>query len=343
MLDFWLERTIDWNILCNSKDDKIKENLWFKTELLRSKLPYVEQIETTNLCSFSCVMCPRGQGKMTRNNKEMSMDLFKSIVSQIEYSWKKQLNTKRDPKLILNSIDYIEEVGLRLHHFGSPLLDKRLIERIEYIKKYCSFPIHMSISAEHLSQNISNSLLNTNIERLVIALDGNDQDSYASVRGPNVNYDKACENINYLISLKKNKKANTIIDIQYINLNQNQNEIYLFEKKWNKIGVNSVIKPFFPYPDIPKYVQNNDDAFSDFCIWPLLSIVITAEGFVVPCCADYNAENIIGNLNNESLENIWNGSKYRDFRRKFFFASFDQNSLCSRCGYFKRGKVNEVS
>lgn len=339
MLDFWLNEKIDWQSILTSENIDLKHELWNKIESLRSPTPYVEQIETTNRCSFTCLMCPRGQGKMTRPLAEMDTHLFQSLALQIEDSWMQRIKTERDPKYLvgLTPSDYIEEIGLRLHHFGSPLMDKNFINRVEWLKKTCSYPIHTSISAEQLNKTKAEKFIASGIDRIVIALDGNDKNVYKFLRGNSANYNKSCENIELLVNIKEKLKLNTLIDIQLIDFCYSEQELKKFSDKWLDYGVNPLIKSFFPYPDIKKNIFTNAKTWDDFCIWSFLSMVVTVEGLVVPCCSDYNAENILGDVNKSSLEAIWHGEKYRDFRRKFFFNIFENNSLCHRCGYFKRG------
>ena len=43
--------------------------------------------------------------------------------------------------------------------------------------------------------------------------------------------------------------------------------------------------------------------------------VITWDGKVVPCCFDKDAEYVMGDLNQDSFREIWNGTKYRIFRK----------------------------
>ena len=45
------------------------------------------------------------------------------------------------------------------------------------------------------------------------------------------------------------------------------------------------------------------------------SFVITNNGKVVPCCFDKEAKYVLGDLNENSISEIWFGDKYNEFRR----------------------------
>jgi radical SAM protein with 4Fe4S-binding SPASM domain len=50
------------------------------------------------------------------------------------------------------------------------------------------------------------------------------------------------------------------------------------------------------------------------CYIPKSLFVITVDGNVVPCFEDYNEQNVMGNVQENSIAEIWNFEKYRQFR-----------------------------
>jgi radical SAM protein with 4Fe4S-binding SPASM domain len=69
--------------------------------------------------------------------------------------------------------------------------------------------------------------------------------------------------------------------------------------------------------------------WSEFCQFAWSSMSITSSGAVVPCCADYNDELVIGDCKTDSLYEIWNGDKYRQFRRNHL--STPHEKCAARC------------
>ena len=51
------------------------------------------------------------------------------------------------------------------------------------------------------------------------------------------------------------------------------------------------------------------------CLVPWYSAYVTARGKVLPCCYLTNEEHVLGDIHEESFEQIWNGPRYREFRR----------------------------
>ena len=58
--------------------------------------------------------------------------------------------------------------------------------------------------------------------------------------------------------------------------------------------------------------------------------VITWDGKVLPCCFDKNADHVMGDMNETSFRDIWNGPKYRMFR-KSILTGRDLNEICRNC------------
>lgn len=66
------------------------------------------------------------------------------------------------------------------------------------------------------------------------------------------------------------------------------------------------------------------------CTSILHSAIINCDGSIVPCCYDIIAENVMGNVFEQSLKKIWNSKKYKKFRKKVFS---DRKSvpICLHC------------
>ena len=65
-----------------------------------------------------------------------------------------------------------------------------------------------------------------------------------------------------------------------------------------------------------------------FRMWS--SCVMTWNGDVLPCCFDKDANYIMGNIKNKKLEDVWNSSEYKVFRKKIFFKRKDIE-MCKNC------------
>jgi radical SAM protein with 4Fe4S-binding SPASM domain len=80
-------------------------------------------------------------------------------------------------------------------------------------------------------------------------------------------------------------------------------------------------------PGRSKFFQNWRDAILQIraaeriletgpCLVPWFSTYITAKGKVLPCCFLTDEDHVLGNIHEQDFQTIWNGEKYRRFRRQ---------------------------
>ena len=77
-----------------------------------------------------------------------------------------------------------------------------------------------------------------------------------------------------------------------------------------------------------EYVINN--SLPDRCARLWFNPVVTWDGKVVPCCFDKDAEYVMGDLNTDSFREIWDGPKYRIFR-KSILTGRHMIEICRNC------------
>ncbi|NYF38518.1 SPASM domain-containing protein [Streptosporangium sandarakinum] len=70
------------------------------------------------------------------------------------------------------------------------------------------------------------------------------------------------------------------------------------------------------------------------CSWPWEAAYVTSEGVVQPCCMVMGDDRItLGDLRSQSLEEIWAGEPYREFRRRL--TGDDPPEVCRGCALYR--------
>jgi radical SAM protein with 4Fe4S-binding SPASM domain len=86
--------------------------------------------------------------------------------------------------------------------------------------------------------------------------------------------------------------------------------------------------------------QSRLEQSKTFCIMPWVHFHVTQYGTVTPCCqAPWQEEQAFGNINKESINEIWQGEKIKQFRRTILAGKADKR--CESC--FKREKEGFTS
>lgn len=287
----------------------------------------IQNLELTNKCPMKCTMCVRTY-KMTRPQGFMKMAVFTKIIDEII-----QINPP-----------FIHGEGFWLHHFGESLLHPDFDEMITY----CStrgVKVGLSLNPVMLTENISTRLIKANPNLLFFAMDGHDDESFQKIRGIPKAFNKSKENILRFLKLKEIYKSNVKVVISMINFPENEqsiNKMYLYWKQQK--GIDDVhLKPFTDWNgdaiEVTAKIESSKLSANDLvqktnrlvkCHMPWQMMSITWDGDVVPCCYDYDKKYVLGNVNNNTLLEIWNGDKMKHLRRAFS-SNIVENELCKNC------------
>ncbi len=283
-------------------------------ELKRTRQPHVHQIEPTNHCPYHCIMCPRSK-KMTRELGFMDMELFKQVVDEI---------ATYEP--------VVRNKPTELFHFGESLLHPQLPEMVRYGKEK-DLKLILSVNGPQLTSALSQELLSTGVDEIIISLDGYDEKSYREIRGPAANYKNAVNNIETVLRLSQASQSPTRITVRMILLDRNQEKSASFRKYWQQKGANVETRTFFPWTEPEMTVLGDYDRYPSHmvCPFPFQYLVVQWDGSVVPCCRDYNGEHRMGSVQHTSLQEIWKGEKFAEFRLQHGSGDLENMGICKRC------------
>ncbi|MCF6290633.1 MAG: SPASM domain-containing protein [Desulfobacterales bacterium] len=281
--------------------------------LKRAPEPHLHQIEPTNACPYTCVMCPRHR-KMTRSVGFMDMDLFARVIDEIAgYS------------------ALTREKEIELFHFGESLLHHRLPEMTAYVSQ-AGLKGVLSVNGPEFVPAKAEQLFRAGAHKIIISLDGYDGDSYQRIRGPHADFDLAVHNIRTAVDIADRLKARTRLVVRMIRLAENAGHAERFKATWKERGIDVELREFFPWSEPEMVELGGYETYPPHMVCPFCwqYLVVQWNGDVVACCRDYNGVNIMGNVRCDSLKDIWNGPAYEMFRHRMTAGDYD-NQICPPC------------
>lgn len=288
---------------------------FFYNQLLAQKMkrfektPFRVMIENTNLCNANCTFCPHK--KMKRRVGVMDMDLFKKIVNQCRHF----------------GINYVSIYG-----FGEPLLDREFFAKIKYAKGVGIARVTTNTNAMYLSNKIT-QVLDSGLDEIYISFDALMVDTYKKIR-PNLDFYIVERNILQLVSEKKKRKAKKPeIILSFVESQINECETADYLKKWRGIVDNISISFIHNWTGDIESGSVLKGGKRDPCRLLWTDMVISWNGDVPLCCNDYEGKIILGNVSNETIEQIWSGAKLAKIREKHKKGLFNKISLCRNCEY----------
>jgi radical SAM protein with 4Fe4S-binding SPASM domain len=288
---------VDW--------DKVKEEI--SEELMSVKAssqPYIYQIELTNACNLKCEFCPRTQeiskGTFNRKIEVMSFTDFVSIMEKIT-----------------------NQRCVEIFGFGETLL----VPEVEKYISYLTSRNILTVLATNLVATDESKLLkaiDAGLSYMIIDFDALNETDYVKAR-PGGDFEKLVRLTKFVLAQAPRPYV-VIQNIQGV-------ASYTKEAFYDLVGImpeefrNRYFESFrginFPTPTMEP---------ADFCKEPFYGFSVLVNGDVVPCNRDWNGTHVMGNILEQTLDEVWNSPAFIKFRDEMF--STQKPALCQNCsGY----------
>ncbi len=312
--------------------------------------PFVFNIETTNFCNMTCIMCQR-TNELERPLMHMDMQTFKNIIEQLKprtsddyQRWQKFVRKNLFDSSGPSENNFYYQVisrSITLHGFGEPLLDPMLPERVALMTQR-QIPSYFSCNPNNIRLDFIKELFQAKIGYIKFAMDSLDDARAREIRGRKADFTRAYELIEEVLELKKAVRAETVIVmtmLDFIGANGLDSEPKRFMDLWQGKDVYAYVKSLDNRWLLKRKGEHEKAKGKDkshygkqYCEFPWTSITILADGSVVPCTQDINGLWTFGNVNEKPLANIWRSPKYQEFRRMHVMGNFFPDFMChSKC------------
>ncbi len=260
---------------------------------------------------------------------------------------------------------YVRYVGL--YYLGEPLLCDHLPQMIRYARQH-KIRVFVSSNLNNLSHQQAEDLIESELDYLIVSLDGASQESYEKYRIGG-DFTKVIENIGLIVDKKNEKKSPyPRIVIQPVIFRHNEHEVPKLRALADHLGVVISIRqgnlggegqsplttkdlalaqkwlsPNKAYHKEYNYLSDKPYLKDSPCYFLWKGVTINWDGSVFPCCWVYDSKHSFGNICQESFENIWNNDLYRrsrslfDLRKAAILKSRNKGpeTICYQCKIFK--------
>lgn len=282
--------------------------------------PLSMYIEPANVCNIRCAFCPTGDRELIdhvgRKQGIMSEATFYKILIQLQdFGRIKHINFFKD---------------------GEPLVNRHYPEMAAELRKQCE-RLWTSTNALLLTSSLSDRLVAARFDMYRISIIAPHAEGYKRIAGANIDYNKLVDNIHYLFSHRDTAK----IYIKMADVNLNQKEIDKFYHDFEPISDFIAVENLHGWSrtDLKDFtLGNKNDTFDGVpnvkrvvCAWPLYQMTVNWNGTVQPCNEDWSHENIMGDINKNTLKEIWNGKTFNAFRAMQLRGERWNNQACGTC------------
>ena len=270
------------------------------------RLPDIVQIESTNLCNAKCVFCPRDE--MHRQQGVMDMDLFRKVVDECAA---------------------LGITHVRLHNYGEPFLDRRLVEKVRYAKTRGIAEVGMISNGSLITPEIAQGLIDAGLDAINISVDAAGRETFERTR-VNLEYDEVVGNIRTLARLRREAgRARPKLILSFVRQDDTP-EAQAFIETWRSVADKIHVTDLHNWAGTLN--QESDVRFP--CYRPWLTFTILWDGRVSLCCADFDGRHVLGDLRTSTIRDIWNAPAYRAVRRQHLESGGPE--ICRSCDLPKK-------
>ncbi len=214
---------------------------------------------------------------------------------------------------------------IQLHHFGEPLIDPNLEEKVRLAKAAGVKKVKFFSNGSLLTEERSRALIDAGLDEIAVSFDGETPDEYERIRTP-LRFDTVINNIKNLIALKNAAKSPLRIRIACCTTGNIAETIALLPQE----GIDK-----FSFGKTHSWASGDGAAVKKIrkpCSRVWHTFTILANGQVALCCLDYDGKVILGDVaSGQTIKEIYNSPPYRRIRRLHATGGQNAISLCAMC------------
>lgn len=298
-------------------------------EVLPLDTPFVVQIFPMYACNFKCNYCIFSVDKAKRgfisDKIIMDFDLYKRFIGELAH--------------FPNKVRVLRFVGI-----GEPLLHKKIVDMINYaVTKDVANTVEILTNGSFLTPEMSDLLISAGLTRLVVSVQGTSVEKYKEVCGANIDFEKFIENLRYFYNNKGKAQVYIKVVDSALDGKKDEQRFYdIYGDVCDTIAIEHTV-PIHSGVDYENMLNGKNISVTQFglplseiqiCPQPFFTLQINPDGKIVPCYS-FEYPGIMGDCNNQSIYEIWNGKQFQHFRRTMLDGVKNACDVCAKCNIIK--------
>jgi len=293
---------------------KIYDSKEYKEVLLHrdkpAEFPYLIDIELTNYCNLKCLFCFAAQA-MTREKGFIDRKIFKKVIDECA----------------------IHNTPVRFIRWGEPFLHPQIISFVRYVKSR-GLLLHITNNGLAITKKQMEAMIDLGLDSIIFSFQGATKEEYQRMRD-NQRYDDLVKNIETLIKLR-GEKEKPFISITSTMYQDSKEDIKKFKEHWERIvdfvGIGKT-RIFWTPARLTKIFPKDIRPCTE--VYQKLSI--DWDGKVTACCGDYDRFLTVGDINKNTLQEIWKGEELKAVRTLLDKKLHRNLTLCKTCEHAYQG------
>jgi len=222
--------------------------------------------------------------------------------------------------------------SLKLNIRGEPLLHRRLVDMVAFAKENGILEVMFNTNGLLLTPQKTRDLVEAGLDYLIVSIDGATKETYERIRvGGNFNVLK--RNLEYFIQYREEKRLNKpLIRLQFVEMQENTHEVEQYLAMWHdKVDVMTCNRYSNRGCGAERKAFDMVSIGRANCYHPWRRLSINWQGGAQMCCGDWNSLCVLGNVNEQTIYEIWHSERFNDYRKKLIARQLDKIPCCKDC------------
>lgn len=309
-------------------------------DLIPLKTPISVHIDICSLCNFRCSFCFQadtlGMKKVNLKRGFMDFSLFKKVVDELS--------------------EFPEKIKkVKIGNHGEPTMHPDLPEMVKYIvSRDVAEIVELFTNGSKLDPKLNSELIDAGLQRINVSLEGLTDERYLQVAGVRQSFSNIVDGVRNLYKNKTEKNSDLVIYVKiadqthplggvdtepYI-LSENEKKLFyeIFENICDEIYVEKIV-PQWSDTQLGKQNSVGKEGmygqkivkWKKVCPFTFMYLHINCDGTVSPCTLDWPRKVIIGNANENTMEQIWRGERLSQLQHAMLAGKRKCINFCGTC------------
>lgn len=281
------------------------------------EFPRIIHFETHSFCNASCIMCP-----------------YKDVHDENKKGY---MNEKLMDKIINECVEYDRNMEYEFlpYLMNEPSLDCRVPNLIRKIKgQLPASAVSFYTNGTLMNEKFWTDLVDSEPDSIVFSINSIDEKEYNRITG-GLNLKDFIHNIEFVRSQINKKEKRIEILTHVLHMGKSVGALIDIMKYWKERHIKcrtAYLENRGGDVNVQKLSQDLNYWAPNKCWRVLTQIHVLYDGQVLLCCGDWNQSVILGDLNKQSIYEVWNSAQYKKIRLNHKMNNVKElPEICKKC------------
>lgn len=289
--------------------------------------PFPKEIflDLTSFCNHACIFC---SNPYLKNKKTM------------------------DENMALRVLQEAYDCGVRdlgLYATGESFLVKNLAQYIVKAKEIGYQYLFITSNGALATPQRAKPVLDAGLDSIKFSISAGTRETFKEIQGKD-DFDLVIENLKWISNYRKESGLNYRIYVTMVYTDKTKSEVEILRDivipyidEWDPHTLTNQCGNMYENNEIGEIPESNPRGrgTTQVCFQPFKGFTITAEGYISACVLDYSKDLIVGDLNKNSLQEIWESEVYKNFRQQHLNKDL-KGLICQNCIHNTNEEVTPI-